>query len=283
MAGPLYYMIRILWFSDLLTRTFYDNRREEEMDRLKGKVSLITGANSGIGRRTAELFAEEGSDLILVARRLDKLQEVQGYCQSLGVKALCVSADVSLYEDCCRAVEEGMDTFGRIDVLVNNAGIADLHRPVTRIENDWWDEVIRVDQTSVYYMMKEVLPCMEKAGSGSIVNISSIGGTRCCAGISYSAAKAAVISMSKNVGIQFAGTGIRCNVVAPGPTRTPMMAPEKMTSLDKEFSDQCARHFDGSVPEVTPDDQAHAILFFASDDSKACNGQVLVVDNGATL
>jgi NAD(P)-dependent dehydrogenase (short-subunit alcohol dehydrogenase family) len=199
------------------------------------------------------------------------------------VRVISVSADVSVYEDCQRAVQTAIDTFGRIDVLVNNAGIADKHRPVTRIENDWWDHVIQVDQYSVYYMMKETLPHMEQAGSGSIVNISSIGAIRCHAGISYSAAKSAVIAMSKNVGIQFAGTGIRCNVVAPGPTPTALSTPEEVATFDTAFSDQCARHMDTTVPNVTPDDQARAILFFASDDSRGCNGQVLVVDNGCTL
>ena len=253
------------------------------MDRLKGKVSIVTGANSGIGKRTAELFAEEGSDLVLVARRLDKLKEVEDYCVSLGVKAICVSADVSKSEDCKRVVRDAIAAFGRIDVLVNNAGIADKHRPVTRCDEDCWDHVIKVDQYSVYYMMKEVLVHMEAAGSGSIINISSIGGTSYGAGISYTAAKTAVIGMSKNVAIQFAGTGIRVNVVAPGPTPTSLNTPEQVATFDSEFAAQCARHFDDTVPEVTTDDQARAILFFASDDSKGCNGQVIIVDNGRTI
>ena len=128
------------------------------MDRLKGKVSIVTGANSGIGKRTAEIFADEGSNLVLVARRLDKLKEVEAECAAKGVKVISVSADVSIYEDCQKVVKEAIDAFGKIDVLVNNAGIADKHRPITRIENDWWDHVIQVDQYSVYYMMKEVLP-----------------------------------------------------------------------------------------------------------------------------
>ena len=242
------------------------------MDRLKGKVSIVTGANSGIGKRTAEIFADEGSDLVLVARRLDKLKEVEAECAAKGVKVISVSADVSIYEDCQKVVKEAIDAFGKIDVLVNNAGIADKHRPITRIENDWWDHVIQVDQYSVYYMMKEVLPYMEKAHSGSIVNISSI-----------SAAKAAVIAMTKNVAIQFAGTGIRCNSVAPGPTPTELNTPEAVATFDLEFAAQCNRHFDATVPEVSADDQAYAILFFASDESKAVNGQVMIVDNGCTI
>ena len=159
------------------------------MNRLKGKVAFITGANSGIGKRTAELFAEEGADLVLVARRLDKLKEVEETCTAKGVRAVSVTADAGVEEDCRYAVEAAIAAFGRIDILVNNAGIADKHRPITRTDSDWWDQIIRVDQYSVFYMMREVLKYMEPAGSGSIVNVSSIGGTSYNSGISYTAAK----------------------------------------------------------------------------------------------
>ena len=253
------------------------------MDRLKGKVALITGANSGIGRRTAELFAAEGADLLLMARRADKLEEVAVVCREKGVRAACVSADASVEADCARAVKACIDTYGRIDILVNNAGIADKHRPITRTDADWWDYVIRVDQYSVYYMMREALKYMEPAKKGSIVNVSSIGGTSYISGISYTAAKTAVVGMSKNVAIQFAGCGIRVNVVAPGPTPTPLNAPENIATFDSEFAAICNRHSDESLPFTTTDDQANAILFFAGDDSRGYTGQVLVVDNGRTL
>ena len=253
------------------------------MNRLTGKTAIITGANSGIGKRTAEVFAQEGADLVLVARRMDKLREVEGYCKSLGCNVISVSADVSEQEDCRRVCREAADTFGHIDVLVNNAGIADKHRPVTRCDADWWDHIIKVDQYSVFYMMQEALKYMDAAGQGSIVNISSIGGTSYNSGIAYTAAKTAVIGMSKNAAIQFAGRGIRVNVVAPGPTPTSLNTPEQIATFDQDFAQQCARHFDDTVPEVTADDQARAILFFASEDSKGCNGQVVVVDNGRTI
>lgn len=253
------------------------------MNRLNGKVAVITGANSGIGKRTAELFAEEGADLVLVARRMEKLREVQQYCEGLGRKAVSVSADVSLYPDCRRVCQAAADVFGRIDILVNNAGIADKHRPITRCDADWWAHIIQVDQSSVFYMMKEALKYMEPAGSGSIVNISSIGGTAFNSGVAYTTAKAAVIGMSKNAAIQFAGRGIRVNVVAPGPTPTSFNTPEQLATFDREFAEICGRHFDDTVPETTADDQARTILFFASDDSRGCNGQVIVVDNGQTI
>ncbi len=253
------------------------------MNRLIGKTAIVTGANSGIGKRTAELFAEEGADLVLVARRMDKLKEVEQYCRKQGRNVISISADVSSQADCEKVCKEAADTFGRIDVLVNNAGIADKHRPVTRCDADWWDHIVKVDQYSVFYMMQAALKYMAPAKRGSIVNISSIGGTAYNSGIAYTAAKTAVIGMSKNVAIQFAGQGIRVNVVAPGPTPTSLNTPDQIATFDQEFAGQCARHFDDTVPEATTDDQAGTILFFASDDSKGCNGQVIVVDNGRTI
>ncbi len=253
------------------------------MKRLQDKVAIITGANSGIGLRTAQLFAQEGAILALCARRKEKLDEVAEELRALGAQVLSVYADVSREEDCIRVVEETVKAFGRVDVLVNNAGMADRHKPITRCDSDWWHTVIGVDQHSVYYMMKAALKYMEPAGYGSIVNVSSIGAIRYHAGVAYTTAKTAIIGMSKNVAIQFAGRGIRVNVVCPGSTLTPMNNPEERINLDHEFSAQCGNHMDTSVPEMTVDDQAYAILFFASDEAKGINGQVLTVDNGMTI
>ena len=244
------------------------------MKRLEGKVAIITGANAGIGKATAALFAREGANLVLAARRLDKLKEVEEYAAALGVKAISVSTDVSVAADCRRLVDTCVETFGRVDILVNNAGIDDKNMSITNCDEELWNKVIAVDQTSVYYMMREALRYMAPAGSGSIVNISSIGATRSNAGVSYTAAKMAVIGMTKNVAIQFAGKGIRVNAVCPGPTQTDIFDPANLATFD---------HFDGSLPRTQPEDQANAILFFASDESKAINGETLVVDYGATI
>ena len=190
--------------------------------------------------------------------------------------------DVSRKEDCKKIIDETIKKYGRIDVLVNNAGIADKHMPIHLCTEEWYDEVCRIDQYSVYYMCKYTLPHMEKAGKGSIVNISSIG-SQGVAGISYSAAKAAVNSMTKNIALQYSPTEIRCNAVAPGPTPTPLNAPEAFKHFNQEFAQACAKHIDISVPVSQPEDQAEAILFFASDASRAITGQILYVDHGTTL
>lgn len=252
------------------------------MQLLQDKIAIITGASSGIGLAAAKLFAAEGAKVAMVARSPEKLAAAAGEIQAAGGDVLPLCGDVSIREDCDRVCREVIAHYGRIDVLVNNAGMVDKHRPTIRCEDSWWDLVCRTNLYSVFYMTRAALADMEKHG-GSIVNISSIGGVFGSSGASYSASKAAVIGFSKNIAIQYAGRGIRCNTVCPGPTPTGINTPEKMKEFDQEFVAICDRHIDLSIPFVTAEDQARTILFFASDLSQGITGQSLIVDNGATL
>lgn len=251
------------------------------MGQLDGKIALVTGANSGIGRATALLFAKEGAKVFVVARRAEENQKVVDQIKGDGGVAASFSADLSKQEDCRAAVDACLAEYGQIDVLVNSAGIADKHKPINHCEEEWFDYVVKIDQYSTYWMCKYVLEDMEKRGKGSIVNISSIG-SQGVAGISYSAAKAAVNGMTKNIACYYADTDIRCNAVAPGPTPTALNTPDKLATFDP-FAEVCARHMDQSLPEAQPEDQAQAALFFASDASKAVTAQILYVDHGTTL
>ncbi|MGE4528073.1 MAG: SDR family NAD(P)-dependent oxidoreductase [Rhodospirillaceae bacterium] len=252
------------------------------MGRLAGKIAVVTGASSGIGETTSKVFAREGATVVLVARREERLRKVKSEIEAEGGKADYVVADLSGQAGCEKAIDHAIERFGRIDVLVNNAGIPDRHMPTTRTGNELWDQVIGVDLTGVFYMCRAALKHMEARSCGSIVNISSIG-ARGLAGAAYSSAKAGVISLTRNIAIQFAGKGIRCNATLPGPTPTELNTPEALAAFDPEMPGITARHFDLSVPEADTGDQANAILFFAGDESKAVTGQCLTVDNGATL
>ena len=252
------------------------------MGRLENKIAVITGGNSGIGRATAILFCREGAKVVIAARREAENKKVVEEITAIGGEIMAVRGDVSVKEDCERIVAETIKKFGRIDILVNNAGIADRHMPIHLCGEEWYNEVCMIDQYSVYYMSKYVLEHMEKAGKGSIVNVSSIG-SQGVAGISYSAAKAAVNGMTKNIALQYSPTEIRCNAVAPGPTPTPLNAPEAFKLFNQEFAAACAKHLDLTVPVAQAEDQAEAILFFASDVSKAVTGQILYVDHGTSL
>jgi len=252
------------------------------MGRLNDKIVIITGGNSGIGRATAMLFCREGAKVVIAGRRETENKKVVDEITAQGGEVFAVQADVSKHEDCKKIVDVTIQKYGRIDVLVNDAGIADRHMPINLCTEEWYNEVCMIDQYSVFYMSKYALEHMEKAGKGSIVNVSSIG-SQGVAGIAYSAAKAAVNSMTKNIALQYSPTAIRCNAVAPGPTPTPLNSPEAFKLFNKEFADACAKHIDLTLPQAQVEDQAEAILFFASDASKAITGQIIYVDHGTSL
>lgn len=252
------------------------------MKRLENKVAIVTGGNSGIGKATAELFCEEGAKVIIAGRRADENNRVVDELTNKGGQIIAVQADVSIAADCQKVVDTAIEKYGKIDILVNNAGIADKHIPINDCSEDWFDTVCKIDQYSVFYMSKYALEHMEVEGKGSIVNISSIG-SQGVAGISYSAAKAAVNAMTKNIALYYSATNIRCNAVGPGPTPTPLNSPEQMKTFNMDFANLCAKHIDITLPNADVYDQAEAILYFASDASKAVTGQILYVDHGTTL
>ncbi|MGC3954544.1 MAG: SDR family oxidoreductase [Propionicimonas sp.] len=252
------------------------------MRLLQDKVAIVTGGNSGIGEATAKLFAEQGARVVLAARRQTENQRVLNEIVAAGGQAIAVAADVSRAEGCRRVVDATIAQYGRIDVLVNNAGIADRHLPIDECPEEWFDEVVRIDQYSVFYLTKYALEHMAPTGQGSIVNVSSIG-SQGVAGVSYSAAKAAVNAMTKNIAIRYAATRIRCNAVAPGPTPTALNTPDKVATFHSEFARMCAQHIDVRLPEASAQDQAQAILWFASDLSRSVTGQILYVDHGTSL
>jgi NAD(P)-dependent dehydrogenase (short-subunit alcohol dehydrogenase family) len=253
------------------------------MNRLSGKIALITGANSGIGAATAELFASEGATVVLVARRRDKLTAVEAAIAAAGVGALALPADVTHPDDCARVCAETVERFGRIDVLVNNAGIVDQHTPTIRATDELWDTVVAVNLTGTFTLCREALKHMTAAGAGSIVNVSSIAGVYGNGGAAYSASKYGVVGLTRNIALQYAGSAIRCNAVCPGPTPTALNTPDKLARFDDEFMAICARHTDLSVGPSDVLDQAMAILFFAGDEARSVTGQVLVVDRGMCL
>jgi NAD(P)-dependent dehydrogenase (short-subunit alcohol dehydrogenase family) len=253
------------------------------MGRLDGKVAVVTGASAGIGECTAELFAREGAAVVLTARRLERIETLAAKIAQAGGQALAVPGDVRSSTDVKHVVDQGLATFGHIDILVGNAGIVDRHMATIRVTDELWNDVISTNLTGVFYYCREVLPHMVEAGSGSIVNVSSIGGRYANGGAAYSAAKAGVEALTRNIALQYAGTNIRCNAVCPGPTPTELNTPEKLATFDQEFMRICARHTDLTVGESEVIDQANAILFLASDESRYITGQMLVVDRGMCL
>ncbi len=254
------------------------------MGRLENKVCLITGGNSGIGEASAKLFAREGAQVVITARREAELQRVTDEIAAEGGRCCWFSGDATVQADVERIVASAIAAFGRIDVLVNNAGIPDKHMRVTRVSDELWDSVYDIDIKACMRFLREVLPHMEKAEKGSIVNVASIGGVYGCAGAAYSSAKAALLGLTKNIAQQYFHTRIRCNSVSPGSTLTPLFAPKNFEGCDEEMREITARrHYHERDTILQPIEQANAILFFASDESSGINGQDLVVDYGNRL
>ena len=254
------------------------------MGRLDNKVCIITGASSGIGYVTAQRFAEEGATLTLFARRAERLYDLKKQLEEkYGTKVLVVPGDAKNIDDIVKCVDSTAETFGRIDVLINNAGRSDYHRPITKVTDEFWDEVMDVDLKSVFRFTRETLRYMVPAGKGSIVSLSSIGGYYGNMGFTYSVAKAGIIALTKNIAIQFTGKGIRCNCIAPGTTFTEFNSKEELAKFDEELTHMSFRHVDLEAPPCEIIDQANALLYFACDESAATTGQCLVIDNGECL
>jgi NAD(P)-dependent dehydrogenase (short-subunit alcohol dehydrogenase family) len=264
------------------------------MDRMKGKYAIISGGNSGIGAATAKLFAEEGAAGIAILNRKHADRPGFDACANelcaMGTDAVAIDCDVTDPEAVRRAVECAAERFGRIDVAVHSAGVLDFNSSVLRTSDELWDSTIAINQTGTFYCCREVLKQMEKQGYGSIVNVSSVAGVSGNSGAAYSSSKHAVVSLTKNIALQYSGTGIRCNCTLPGPTVTPMTTPKAGEigpdglptdpRFDHEFTHICQEHVDSSLGMLEARDQALAILFFAGDESKGITGQWICVDKG---
>ena len=254
------------------------------MGRLDGKVAIITGGNSGVGAATAELFAKEGAKVVISARRLPQLEEVAEKIRANGGEVLAVPTDVSKVEDVENLVAKTVEAYGRIDVLVNNAGVLENGlKPIDCCTDEDLEWVLGVNTKGCLYCTRAVVKEMMKNNSGSIINLDSVAGAFGTGGASYVTSKAAVIGLTKHTALRFTGTGIRCNSVNPSTIVTPMTMHTDPASLNPNMMGQMNKHMNLSVSPCMPIDVANILLFLASDESRAITGQVIVSDFGATL
>ena len=256
------------------------------MGRLSGKVAIITGATSGIGKATALLFAEEGAEVVITGRRAELGTRLEEEIKQKGARCSFIQADHSQADDCARVVEQTLDQFGSVDILFNNAGI--VTRGTTETTTDEiWNATIAINVTAVWRMSKLVIPIMKKQGKGVIVNNGSdwsvVAGTDA---FPYVMSKGAVGMMTKAMALDHARENIRVNAVCPGDT----MVDRWLESDYFEYSD--ATSLDAAMKGASdylpmgrfgkPEEIAKAVLFLASDDSSFVTGHLLLVDGGNT-
>lgn len=254
------------------------------MGRLEGKVAVITGGNSGIGAKAAEMFAREGARVVISARREAQLEEVAAGIRAAGGEVLSVPCDISKPDQCAALVEKTLEKFGTVDILVNNAGVLDGGlEAVEKVSDETIDYLIDINTKGTMYVTRNCAKIMMEKKSGSIVNVASVAGYCGNGGAAYVASKAAVIGLTKNIAMRGAGVNVRCNAVCPGTVVTPMTMNLQKDKLDMDMLSAMNKHADNSLPPCMPDEVANVLLFLASDESSAVTGQVMVVDHGADL
>ncbi len=250
--------------------------------RLEGKVAIVTGATAGMGRAAAELFAREGAKVVMCGRREKLGQEVVDLIKGRGGEATFVTADVARAEDVKRVVDTAVSTYGKLDVLFNNAGTNEHESGDPDQEPvEIWDRIIDVNLKGTYLGMKYAIPEMRKAGGGSIINNSSVNDTQAdmVSMSSYHASKGGVTALTKKAAVEYASDSIRVNAVNPGPIATEMVdIPwDKLTDPDIVAERKTKQPLNRMGH---PMDVAYAALYFASEESAFVTGATLLIDGG---
>ncbi len=251
--------------------------------RLKDKVVLITGASSGIGKYVALLFAKEGAKVVAGARRTTNLEELRQTAkeQEFAGEILPVTIDISDEDALQNFVDVAVETYGKIDVLVNNAGIMDDYQSLQNVDDDMWYRVFEVNVHAVMKLSRIVIKYFLEQGYGNIINTTSVGGLHGMrGGLAYVSSKHAIVGMTKNIAFTYHDKNIRANAVAPGSIATEIGTTVKnpdMISLEKLM-----KGYDAFPILGYPEDIANSYLYLASDESKFTNGHILVVDGGWT-
>ncbi|GGH19187.1 SDR family oxidoreductase [Paenibacillus segetis] len=249
--------------------------------RLQGKVAVVTGAASGMGKAIAELFALEGAKVVVSDINFEGVETVVSGIVANGGTAIPLKTNVAEKQDIDHLIDTAVQEYGTLDILVNNAGIMDGFEPAGDIEDEKWERVFAVNTTSVMRATRKALPIFLEKQKGVIINIASTGGLHGAhAGATYTASKHAVVGFTKNTGYMYAQKGIRCNAIAPGAVETNIAS--SMKNLN-EFGLGRSKLGQSLIPRAgQPEEIASVALFLASDESSFVNGTVVTADAGWT-
>ena len=250
------------------------------MNRLSGKVAVVTGGNAGIGEAIAKAFAREGASVVITGRRQGELDRVVNDILQAQGQAVAVAGSVTDELSAQEAVRRAVQQFGQLDILVNNAGVGDFGKRLHEINDTTWAQVLDVNLTGVFRMTRAVLPQMLKQGRGAIVNISSVASLVGLPTLSaYAASKGALDALTRALAVDYAKDGIRCNVVNPGLIDTPMAAP---LMGNPEQLNPILSHYPIRRPGK-PEEVANLVLYLASDEAAWVTGGTFPLDGGMTI
>jgi NAD(P)-dependent dehydrogenase (short-subunit alcohol dehydrogenase family) len=246
------------------------------MERLREKVSIVTGAGSGIGRGISLLFAKEGSKVVVADIVPEGGQETVKMIEAMGGEAVFMETDVSKAAEVAQMVKLAVDKYGKLSILCNNAALIRVEPPLfTDLPEEDWSRIIDVNLKGVFLCCKYAVPEMIKGGGGAIVNISSIAGLIKSPNFSYAASKGGVISLTRSLALQLADYNIRANVICPGSIDTPGVAAVRKRGHYKY--DLAARLIQ---KKGTPEDIAYAAVYLASEEASYVTGSVFAIDGG---
>jgi NAD(P)-dependent dehydrogenase (short-subunit alcohol dehydrogenase family) len=246
--------------------------------RLDGRVAIVTGGGRGIGRALSVGLAAVGARVVVAGRSVDSCRDAVAEIDAAGGRARAVPADVSRAEDRERLVAETVAAFGRLDVLVNNAGVLKPHATV-KVDEAELDEVIAVNLKAPVFLAQRALPHLEADGGGSIVNISALGAFQPMPGIgAYCAVKAAMVNWTSTMAKEWTGRGVRVNALVPGPVATDMILPRDPDVRAAFVDEMAAQTLVGRMGQ--PTDLVGAVVFLASDASAFMTGRALFLDGG---
>jgi NAD(P)-dependent dehydrogenase (short-subunit alcohol dehydrogenase family) len=258
------------------------------MGRLDGKVAIISGTSSGMGKASAIMMAKEGASVVMLARRTGKLKAVEEEIRASGGVALAISADVTKHADWTSVLKQTVDMYGKVDILVNNAGTGGdgyTSRIGAGFDESAWKKVLDTNLFGTVFGIQEILPEMKRNGKGSIINIVSISAISAMGGpTAYTASKGAVLSFTKGLALECGNENIRVNAILPGIIATEMVA--FLNDPDSPAYKAMAGHWKEKIklPRLGEgDDIGAAVVYLASDESKYVTGSELVVDGGYVI
>jgi NAD(P)-dependent dehydrogenase (short-subunit alcohol dehydrogenase family) len=261
------------------------------MGRLDGKVALVTGGGSGVGRAAVVMFAREGASVVAVGRTRSRLDETIAAVRDAGGNGLALATDVSSETACGELIATTVQKLGRLDVVVNNAGVGyeyELTHPagmadVAGTPPESWRDVIAINLSSVYNVCHHALPAMIQKGGGAVVNVASIGGMMGMPDAhAYTAAKAGMVNLTRSMAVTYGPMNVRTNCVAPGGIDTSMIRHRMTAAGDPHLADATRFAISPLGRLARPEEIASACLFLATDEASYVNGAVLVVDGGTT-